>query len=195
MRKKIIFILAGLSFILCLFFIQESYAKYLTATNESTTMSIARWRILVNNKDIRNGSTANAIITPIFNGNDNIAENIIAPTSEGYFDLVIDVSEADVSFKYKIEMDVNVNSTVTDLIATGYQIDGGEVIALNKDNQIIENTVLYSQNRDTINIRVHILWDDGETAEMDNDMDTQATLTPSNSAMMDVHLSFIQLAN
>lgn len=195
MRKKIIFILASLSFILCLFFIQESYAKYLTATNESTTMSIARWRILVNNKDIRNGSTANAIITPIFNGNDNIAENIIAPTSEGYFDLVIDVSEADVSFKYKIEMDVNVNSTVTDLIATGYQIDGGEVIALNKDNQIIENTVLYSQNRDTINIRVHILWDDGETAEMDNDMDTQATLTPSNSAMMDVHLSFIQLAN
>ena len=61
-KKHFIFIMAFLSFILCIFFIQESYAKYLTATSENATMNVARWRILVNNKDIREGSTTNAII-------------------------------------------------------------------------------------------------------------------------------------
>lgn len=195
MRKKFIFVLAFLSLILCLFFIQESYAKYLTATSESTTMSIARWRILVNNKDIRDGNSANAVITPIFTGNDNIAANIIAPTSEGYFDLVIDASEADVSFKYKIEIGVNNNSSVKDLIATGYQINGGTTMPLDKDNQVIEGNVMYSANTGTINIRVHILWDDSDSASMDNAMDTEATKIATNSAMMDVNLSFIQIAN
>ena len=195
MRKKFIFVLAFLALMLCLFFIQESYAKYLTATSESTTMSIARWRILVNNKDIRDGNSANAVITPIFTGNDNIAANIIAPTSEGYFDLVIDASEADVSFKYKIEISVNNNSSVKDLIATGYQINGGTTIPLDKDNQVIEGNVMYSESTGTINIRVHIIWDDSDSASMDNAMDTEATKIATNSAMMNVNLSFIQIAN
>ena len=76
-KKHFIFIMAFLSFILCIFFIQESYAKYLTATSENATMNVARWRILVNNKDIREGSTTNAIITPVFEGNEHIANGII----------------------------------------------------------------------------------------------------------------------
>ena len=98
-RKHFIYILAFLSFVLCIFFIQESYAKYLTSTSENASINVARWRILVNNKDIREGNTADAVIVPVFDGNENIASGIIAPTSEGYFDLVIDATEADVSFK------------------------------------------------------------------------------------------------
>ena len=112
MNKKITIPLCIICFLLCLFFIEDTYAKYITSTNESASMNIARWRILVNNKDIRENSTTNAVITPIFNGNDNINSGIIAPNSEGYFDLIIDATEADVSFKYKIEISVNQNSPV-----------------------------------------------------------------------------------
>ena len=114
MKKYIIIILGFISLLLCLFFIQESYAKYVSSADERATMSIARWKILVNNEDIRNNSTAEMIINPVFPGNENMAENIIAPTSEGYFDLIIDAREADVSFEYKIEVGVNENSIVKD---------------------------------------------------------------------------------
>lgn len=193
MNKKITIPLCIICFLLCLFFIEDTYAKYITSTNESASMNIARWRILVNNKDIRENSTTNAIITPIFNGNDNINSGIIAPNSEGYFDLIIDATEADVSFKYKIEISVNQNSPVKDLITTKYIIDNGNEIPLERDNATIENTVLHKDNTKPINIRVYIKWDDSNEATMDNDADTEATKQVDNSAKMDVKLSFIQL--
>lgn len=191
-RKHFIYILAFLSFVLCIFFIQESYAKYLTSTSENASINVARWRILVNNKDIREGNTADAVIVPVFDGNENIASGIIAPTSEGYFDLVIDATEADVSFKYSINFSVNNNSSVTDLIATKYSINNGEFIYLDRDNQSISNQVLQVNNTNPINIRVYVLWDDGENATMDNTADTEATKN-NNTAKMDVNLSFTQL--
>lgn len=194
MRKIILFILMILSSVMCLFFVQESYAKYLTSANRNASMSIARWKILVNNLDIKNNNTAEATITPVFDGTDNIASGIIAPTSTGYFDLVIDASQADVSFKYNIAISVNENSSVKDLVATGYEIDGGELIPLEKDNQTIEDTVMYTNENKIINIRVYILWDDGEDATMDNTEDTLATTNPDNSALMDVNFTFTQVA-
>jgi len=193
MNKKITIPLCIICFLLCLFFIEDTYAKYITSTNESASMNIARWRILVNNKDIRENSTTNAVITPIFNGNDNINSGIIAPNSEGYFDLIIDATEADVSFKYKIEISVNQNSPVKDLITTKYIIDNGNEIPLERDNATIENTVLHKDNTKPINIRVYIKWDDSNEATMDNDADTEVTKQVDNPAKMDVKLSFIQL--
>ncbi|MDY5058616.1 MAG: hypothetical protein SPF04_04040 [Bacilli bacterium] len=193
MNKKITIPLCIICFLLCLFFIEDTYAKYITSTNESASMNIARWRILVNNKDIRENSTTNAVITPIFNGNDNINSGIIAPNSEGYFDLIIDATEADVSFKYKIEISVNQNSPVKDLITTKYIIDNGNEIPLERNNATIENTVLHKDNTKPINIRVYIKWDDSNEATMDNDADTEATKQVDNPAKMDVKLSFIQL--
>ena len=191
MKKRLI-LLVVLSIILCLFFVQESLAKYITAADETANISIARWKILVNDEDIRDENTVNTVINPVFLGNDNIAENIIAPTSEGYFDLIIDAREADVSFKYKISMSVNKNSSVKDLVATKYVVNGGESITMDINNQTIENTVLYGNNNSTINIRVYIVWNDGDGSLMDNSADTLAT-TSGNSAMMNVSLNFTQV--
>ena len=191
MKKKLI-LLVVLSIILCLFFVQESLAKYITAADETANISIARWKILVNDEDIRDENTVNTVINPVFLGNDNIAENIIAPTSEGYFDLIIDAREADVSFKYKISMSVNQNSSVKDLVATKYVVNGGEPITMDINNQTVENTVLYGNNNSTINIRVYIVWNDGDGSLMDNSADTLAT-TSGNSAMMNVSLNFTQV--
>ena len=191
MKKRLI-LLAVLSIILCLFFVQESLAKYITAADETANISIARWKILVNDEDIRDENTVNTVINPVFLGNDNIAENIIAPTSEGYFDLIIDAREADVSFKYKISMSVNQNSSVKDLVASKYVVNGGEPITMDINNQTIENTVLYGNNNSTINIRVYIVWNDGDGSLMDNSADTLAT-TSGNSAMMNVSLNFTQV--
>ena len=191
-RKYFVFVMAFLSFVLCIFFIEESYAKYVTATSENAEINVARWRILVNNNDIRDNNSTNTTITPIFLGSEHIASGIIAPTSEGYFDLIIDATAADVSFKYNINFSVNENSAVSDLVVSKYSINDGAEINLPADNQSIENTVLYSNNTSPISIRVYVLWNDGEGSTMDNEADTNAT-KDGTKAMMDVNLSFTQL--
>ena len=197
MKIKKIFIvtLMILSFILLLFFSKETYGKYVTTTERKTTMPIARWKILVNNEDITNENVATTTINPIFEGNDNIAANIIAPTSEGYFNLLIDSNETDVSFKYKIEISVNENSAVTDLIATSYQVNGGEIIPITPENQTIENTILYVDENKLKDIKINVKWMDGANETMNNAADTKATENPNNLAILNVKLSFIQLAN
>ena len=70
MKKRLI-LLVVLSIILCLFFVQESLAKYITAADETANISIARWKILVNDEDIRDENTVNTVINPVFLGNDN----------------------------------------------------------------------------------------------------------------------------
>lgn len=192
MKKKYVIILLFISLCLCLFFIQDSFAKYLTSASETANMNIARWKIIVNNKDIRDNSSSSAIISPVFLGNDNVASDIIAPGSEGYFDLIIDAKAADVSFKYKIDITTDENSAVKDIIAVKYKINNGEEILFTGGNQTIEKSVLHSDNTDVINIRVYIKWNDGDGSEMDNSADTAATQNKVG-AILKVNMNFTQL--
>ncbi|MCI6847690.1 MAG: hypothetical protein MR835_02445 [Erysipelotrichaceae bacterium] len=192
MKKKYVIILLFISLCLCLFFIQDSFAKYLTSASETANMNIARWKIIVNNKDIRDNSSSSAIISPVFLGNDNVAGDIIAPGSEGYFDLIIDANAADVSFKYKIDITTDENSAVKDIIAVKYKINNGEEILFTGGNQTIEKSVLHSDNTDVINIRVYIKWNDGDGSEMDNIADTAATQNKVG-AILKVNMNFTQL--
>lgn len=190
MKKTIYSLLVIFSLTLCVFFITESYAKYLTSTEGNAKMNVARWKIIVNNEDIKNNSSLTTQITPTFLGNDNIAENVIAPTSEGYFDLIIDATEADVSFKYNIDIEVDENSSVQDLKISKFVIGEEEIIPTD-NTYSIERQVLHKDNTQIINIRVYIYWDDSESASMDNTMDTQATI--DNNALLNVNLNFTQL--
>ena len=192
MKKKYVIILLFISLCLCLFFIQDSFAKYLTSASETANMNIARWKIIVNNKDIRDNSSSSAIISPVFLGNDNVASDIIAPGSEGYFDLIIDANAADVSFKYKIDITTDENSAVKDIIAVKYKINNGEEILFTGGNQTIEKSVLHSDNTNVINIRVYIKWNDGDGSEMDNSADTAATQNKVG-AILKVNMNFTQL--
>lgn len=192
MKKKYVIILLFISLCLCLFFIQDSFAKYLTSASETANMNIARWKIIVNNKDIRDNSSSSAIISPVFLGNDNVAGDIIAPGSEGYFDLIIDANAADVSFKYKIDITTDENSAVKDIIAVKYKINNGEEILFTGGNQTIEKSVLHSDNTNVINIRVYIKWNDGDGSEMDNIADTAATQNKVG-AILKVNMNFTQL--
>lgn len=197
-RKKQILILS-LSFliILSIFTIKQTYAKYITQTSSDANMSIARWKILVNNKDITNEKELTNIISPIFKGNDNIAANVIAPTAEGYFDMIIDASNTDVSLKYEITTSNNDNSIVKDMSISGYSLNDGEKQEIiSKDNQIkIEDQIPYNSKNKELKIRVYLKWNDDENngATMDNKADTNTTTIKDGLAKVNVHLKFIQL--
>lgn len=200
-NKKFLLLLIGIFICLLLFSIVQIYAKYLTSTSGKTDITIARWNISVNNKSIKNNSDISAAIEPKFDGSTHISPDIIAPTAEGYFDLVFDFSDVDVSFKYEINVSADENSSVTDLVATGYSVvdsdqipDNWEKITFDTFNQPITDTVLLNDNLDKRTIRVYILWNDDETtAQMTNEQDTDST-KQDNPALLHVNISFTQIA-
>ncbi len=190
--KKFILLII-LILILCLvFFLIQIFAKYLTSATGNTSMNVARWNILVNNTSIKNNTDISNTLVPVFPGNDNIAPGIIAPTSEGYFDLDFNFKDADVSFEYEISTTVDPNSSVKDLVLTGYTVDDGEKVEFT-NNHSIKGTILLTDNIDTRKIRVFVKWNDDQNATMDNEADTLAT-TSNNPALLHVNISFTQIA-
>ena len=185
-------LLACIALLFVVLVVTDTYSKYLTEASGTTDIAIARWRILVNGQDIRNNADLSQVISPTIYQNNHIASNVIAPRSTGYFDLVIDCRDADVSFEYEIDISPNEDSSVTDLVATGYLIDGGSTVSMDRGDTI-SNQVLLSSHTQTISIRVYIEWDDtSNDATMDNEDDTEATKS-GDDALLDVNLSFIQL--
>lgn len=189
--QKVLLLLAFFSLFACITTFKETYAKYVSNIDESANIKIARWRILLNGDDIRNSSTTQSVITPVFTDNDNIKDNVIAPHAEGYFDLIIDGTDADVSFKYEIDIKVNENSSVKDLIVTGYSVNNSDIIE--EVSGTISNTVLLTKENKATTIRVYIKWDDSNESSMDNKEDTVATLS-NVDAKLDVTLKFTQIA-
>lgn len=192
-NQKFKLLLATISLIICISFIKETYAKYITEANANANIKVAKWKILVNNQDIVNNNNITETISPKFTGNSNIKDDVIAPGATGYFDLIIDPTNTDVTFSYEITSSVNENSSVKDLYITGYSINDNEEINFNEDEQkIIKNTIFYAEDRTNTKIRVYISWQDGENETMDNIADTSATMLEDNNAKVDVNIKFIQ---
>ena len=191
LEKKFLMVALSLS---CLFItmcmIGETYAKYVTVATSTTSSSIARWKILVNNDDITLGSTSSSLITPVFPGSSDINEGVIAPNAEGYFDLVLDASNVDVSFEYEITIGPNPNSPVTELVATKYIINGGNEGEFGNDKKV-EGIVRLADRDDPINIRVFVKWDDSLNL-MTNSQDTDTTVG-NQKGMLDVSIRVVQI--
>lgn len=193
--KKFLLLLIFICISLLLFFIIQVYAKYKTSTEGSTSFAIANWNILVNELSIKNNTDFSNSIVPVFVENEHISNNIIAPTSEGYFDLNLDFSNVDVSFKYEISAHAAENSSVQDLVSTGYSIDDGEKIIFKVYNTPITETIPLSSGIKNRKIRIYILWNDDETSQtMDNSADTLSTLD-SSPALFNVNVSFTQITD
>ena len=194
---KIIFIVfAFLILILLIFFIRQTYAKYISSLDGSASVTISRWNITVNNQSIKNNPDISSKIVPVFPGNDNIASNVIAPTAEGYFDLHFDFTNVDVSFKYEISVSADETSAVSDLVATGYIVDNGTRIDFTNFNELISDTISLNDNIQSRDIRVFVMWDDNsETQTMDNIADTTSTMVNNINAILKVTISLTQIAN
>ncbi|HPE14802.1 MAG TPA: hypothetical protein PLT65_03070 [Bacilli bacterium] len=189
--KKIVLMLACVSLLICMTFMQETFAKYVNSVSGTSSMTIARWKILVNNADITSGSLAANTIVPVFAGTTDMASNVIAPLATGYFDLVIDSTNTDLSFDYSISALAGATSSVSDLVSTGYSINGGTIYNFTDYNENITGTIAYGST--TTTIRIFVLWnDDANTQDMDNSADTEAALSETPTASMDVNISFIQ---
>ena len=190
-KKYILLILSFISLYITICLANETYAKYVSSATSTSSTSIARWRILVNNDDISVGATSTSLITPVFPGSSDISANVIAPNAEGYFDLVLDATNVDVSFRYEISIEPNANSPVTELIATRYAVNGAEPVNFVDGDNTLEGTVNLSNTTRTYNIRVYIKWDDSLNL-MTNAQDTDTTVG-DQAGLLDVTVYAVQI--
>lgn len=196
--KKLELLISILLIILLLIFILSStFARYRSTKELDLTSDIARWNIKLNGNSISDTSVDfSEIITPVFPGNSHIAANVIAPTAEGYFDVVVDYSEVDVSFTYNFTVDSS-ESAVTDLVVFKYDIfdcditDTTNSSATPTSTTTIPNADLSNSATITGNItynastpaadkltsiRLYVKWIDDTIATMNNIEDTNTTI-------------------
>lgn len=192
--KKWHLVLAICALILCITQIQQTYAKYLDTKEGDTDFTIAKWKILVNQQDITEASTMSSLITPVYIENEHIKEGVIAPGREGYFDLVIDSSNTEVSFRYDISVTSSENSSVNDLIITGYSLNDSEIIPVSDQLNNLSNVINYTDTNKENKIRIYFKWRDGTGENMNNEADTNASIQGVN-AKLKVNITFTQITN
>lgn len=190
-NRKVMLLIACFCVFMCIMTLQETYAKYTSALNETTDITIARWRILVNDFDVRSNSSTTNLITPVFSGNANISSGVIAPTAQGYFDIILDASGTDLAFNYTFTITNTNDSPVSDIRVTRCTLNGVNVAY---NNGSVTGTIRLTDPRVNA-LRVYIEWYDGTGENMNNAQDTSTTMLDDSVAKINVKANFIQVSS
>ncbi|MBR4672155.1 MAG: hypothetical protein IKO78_03000 [Bacilli bacterium] len=169
--KKHIMVLAPFFFLIGIYLLIGSYGLFESERTNTSQIDIAKWQVKVNNDSI-DGSTSTFTVDNInWNSSPNVKEGKIAPGGSGYFDIVIDPNDTDVSIIYNITFDFS------NLDEDQFQID--EIIELDNKPIVHTDTYTYSNimtlddinNNETNTIRVYLSWvNDENNNEKDSDL-------------------------
>lgn len=205
MRKRISFMLLLMSCSLCLCFMSSTYSRYVAGTTGNIDILFAKWQILVNNEDIANQNNSNITITPTIEPNDNIKADTIAPSSKGYFDIDIDPTNVDVSFKYTVELEID-NEDIPDLIISKYTIlpsdyeEGDTLEYTTLQESTITDNLLFDNETDNFSfepftLRIYFEWYEDENELMNDEADTAIGLAATEAVENEEELTFTINAN
>lgn len=191
---------------LCLCFMSSTYSRYVAGTTGNIDILFAKWQILINNQDITDQNSSNISITPTIEQNENIKENTVAPTSKGYFDINIDPSNADVSFQYTVDLEID-NEEIPDLMITKYAIlpadyeEGDTIEYTTLQTNTITNQLIYDNETenfsfDPFTMRIYFEWYEGEEEQMDDEDDTEIGISAAEDELsftINANISFEQI--
>lgn len=206
MGKRFRILLLFISLSLSLSLMSNTYSRYIANTVGDLEVVFAKWQILVNDTDITNNNVSSISLVPVLEENENIKKNTIAPSSKGYFDIIVDPSNVDVSFDYSIELDYE-NENIPDLIVTKYAIldneysDGDQIDLINLNGNVIDGSLNYNNEVENFKhlpftVRVYFEWYEGEDEIMDDDADTIiGTNGDNNDIQITASISFNQKIN
>lgn len=206
MKKRICFMMLLMSCSLCLCLMSSTYSRYVAGTTGNIDILFAKWQILINSEDIADANNSTISFTPTIEANSYVKENTIAPTSNGYFDIEIDPTNVDVSFRYTIDLEID-NEDIPDLMITRYAIlpsdyEEGDVIEYTTLNEpVITDELLFDNETDdfsfdTFTIRVYFEWYEGDDELMDDDADTEigiAAAEDDTTFTINADISFEQI--
>ena len=118
-------------------------------------------------------------INPTITSSEFVKENVLAPGSTGYFDVVIDATEADVTFTYDIDISAYDMYTISDLNIYAYSVDDFSTTTSVTNGKV---TGTIQHNTATTTIRIYFNWLDDGTDTMNNKADTSAAVSGNSNA-------------
>lgn len=206
MHRKINFLIAFIALSVCLGIMSTTYSRYVSDTTGNIDMLFAKWQILVNTTDITTNNSSSIAFEPVIEENTYIASNTIAPSSKGYFDIDIDPTNVDVSFKYLITLNV-VNENMPDLLISKYAyipvgyVEGDPLETINLTTNEITESLVYDNTTENFKfeakkIRVYFEWYEGTGENMNDAADTavgyQAATTEGVKLTINANIAFEQ---
>lgn len=172
-----------------------SYAKYSSSASAHTETPAGAWIVKVNNTDIsaENVITNFTISNLSYPNSQYVAQNKIAPGSNGYFDIVIDPTGCSTAIQYDVTLDTSELSLINSirlesaaLIVNGVEDVTGIVrTGENTYSGIIDLDDVKDETTSTV--RFYIRWEDDGTGVNDN-TDTAIGLTQNISAEIPVQV-------
>lgn len=171
MKTKIIYILCAIMIFASIYEITDTYGLFESNKTQVVDSPIAKWNILINETNINESINFNIDNFQI-DENTTVKSGKIAPGTTGYFDIVIDPSDTEVSFRYDLTID-NSELSSSFTIEQIEETNGFTIIrtSVNTYSNII--TLADIKNGVKNNIRVHIKWQNNEE---NNDSDTEIGL-------------------
>lgn len=205
MLKKARYILVLISLSVCLCLMSSTYSRYVADTSGNIDILFAKWQILVSNTDITGDSGSTITFVPTIEENANVASNVIAPSSKGSFDIDIDPTNVDVSFKYSITLGIE-NENTPDLMITKYAIipnsyvEGDTLEVVSLTDNLITNTLNFNNEIESFKfepftVRVYFEWYEGENELMNDDADTtvgKSAASENTTFRMNANITFEQ---
>ena len=177
--KRWLIILFVISLTITLYEIGDSFALFESEKEIVTNTDIGKWKILVNDESINN--TTNFSVSNVHvSGDANVRANYFAPGTSGYFDIVIDPDDTDVSIYYEI---VCRTDRITNPQISLTRIENvGKSDLTDLDNYTHAGVIPLAdiENGDITTIRFHVTWNNNDN---NNEVDS---LYGSSSATFDI---------
>ena len=104
-NKSVKIILLILVLIVLFLVIRSTYSKYISTKDSGTNFHISKWNILLNDKNISENKDFSQDIQITYDENtENVAQDVIVPTSRGYFEVTLESTGTELPFEYTFKV-------------------------------------------------------------------------------------------
>lgn len=190
MKNKIIYIVCAIMIFISIYEIKNTYGLFESKKEIDIDKSVAKWNIYINDNNLNTTETF-TIDNFTFQETDTVAKDKIAPGILGWFDILIDARDTQVSIIYEITFDfTSLPSNIT--VEKIEEINGREIIKTGPNTYSNYITLEDINNNLKDTIRVYIKWNNDEE---NNENDTNIGIIKNNSIKIPVSITVSQYLN
>ena len=185
--KRVLLLISLLMLFFTIYLTMDTYALFESNKNYDVSSDIAKFVIKVNGSEAK---TEEFVVDSIaYYENEYVIENKIAPLVDGYFDIVIDAEEVEVSLRYDIEFDFS-SLSIPGLVISSITELGGNTLVLTDKDTYSGLITLADMDSSTVNtVRVSISW---QNDEANNEVDSSWGMVADKVISIPVNVKLTQ---
>lgn len=185
--KRVLLLISLLMLFFTIYLAMDTYALFESNKNYDVSSDIAKFVIKVNGSEAK---TEEFVVDSIaYYENEYVIDNKIAPLVDGYFDIVIDAEDVEVSLRYDIEFDFS-SLSIPGLVISSITELGGNTLVLTDKDTYSGVITLADMDSSTVNtVRVSISW---QNDEANNEVDSSWGMVADKVISIPVNVKLTQ---